>query len=108
MIAALITSILIEGIIVAGYALWHRKPLKHLLFSSTCANLVTQSLLWLLLNLFPNHYLTTLFIAEVSIWGIEGAILHFYRPNRLGLRQALALSLVMNLTSFAIGWFLPV
>ena len=108
MIATLAITVLVEGAVVAGYAIWRKKPLKHLLFSSLCANLFTQSILWVVLYLFPHHYLTTLFIAEICIWGIEAFILYLYRFNRLKLREAMLLSLVMNLASFGIGWLLPV
>jgi hypothetical protein len=46
-------------------------------------------------------------LAEFCIWGIESLILYFYRYNQLKLGEAIALSLVMNLASFSIGWFIP-
>ena len=108
MIATLAITILVESAVVASYAIWRKKPLYHLLFSSICANLLTQVFLWVALNLFPHDYLITLFIAEICIWGIETFILYLYRYNRLTLREAMLLSLAMNLASFSIGWFLPV
>ena len=108
MIVTLALTLLIESMIVTGYALCRKKPLIHLLLSSVVANLFTQSLLWILLNVIIGHYLITLFLAELCIWGIESLILYFYRYNRLKLGEALALSLVMNLASFGIGWLIPV
>jgi hypothetical protein len=35
-------------------------------------------------------------------------LLYALRFNQLNAREALFLSLVMNLSSFAFGWFLPV
>jgi hypothetical protein len=78
------------------------------LFSSICINLLTQSLLWIVLNLFFRQYLITLIIAEFFIWVLEGSLLYFIRANRLRFGNALLLSLGMNLVSFGIGWFLPI
>jgi hypothetical protein len=107
-IATLAITILVESAVVASYAIWRKKPLYHLLFSSICVNLLTQVFLWVVLNLFPQGYLITLFIAEICIWGIEAFVLYRYRSNRLTLREAMLLSLMMNLASFSIGWLLPV
>jgi hypothetical protein len=107
-IAALSITISVESLVVAGYAVWRKKPRFHLLASSLCANLFTQLFLWAGLLIFPQHYLITLSILEFCIWGFEAAVLYLYRYNRLNLREALLLSLIMNLTSFGIGWFLPV
>jgi hypothetical protein len=101
-------TIWVESIVVAGFGLWQRKPLRHLLLSSILANLLTQILLWTVLNMFPNDYQATLFISEIILWGVEGMILFFYRPNQLKLAQALLLSLTINLASFTLGWFLPI
>jgi hypothetical protein len=107
-IATLAITILVESAVVAAYAVWRRKPIKQLLISSFCTNLFTQSILWLLLNGLPNHYLITLVVAEICIWAMEAMILYLYRNNRLGFREAMLLSLVMNLASFGLGWVLPV
>ena len=108
MIATLSITILIESIVVAGYAFFHKKPVFHLLCACLLANLLTQPLLWLVLQVFFRNYLIVLFIAEFWIWIVESAILFLYPHNHLRLREALGLSLAMNLASFAAGWFLPV
>jgi hypothetical protein len=107
-IATLAITILVESTLVATYAIWRKKPLKHLLFSSLCANLFTQSFLWVAVNIFPGQYLVTLFSTEIGIWGMEALILYLYRYNRLKPGEAMFLSLVVNLTSFGIGWLLPI
>jgi hypothetical protein len=107
-IATLAITIFVESAVVASYALWRKKPLFYLLISSICANLLTQVFLWTVLYLFPQAYLITLFTAEICIWGIEAFILYIYRQNQLTVREAMLLSLVMNLASFSIGWLLPV
>jgi hypothetical protein len=107
-IATLAITILVESTFVVAFAIYRRKPLKHILLSSLFANLFTQSILWGALISFPRRYLEALFIAEIFIWGLEAAILYLYRYNRLKLAEAILLSLAMNLASFGIGWFLPV
>ena len=108
MIATLSITILIESIVVAGYAFFNKKPVIHLLFSCLLANLLTQPLLRLVLQVFIRDYLIALFIAEFCIWVVEGGILFLYPYSRLRLRDALGLSLAMNLASFAAGWLLPI
>jgi hypothetical protein len=81
---------------------------RSILLTSIFANLATQSLLWTVVNIFFQHYLIALLIAEAVIWILESSTLHYVRRNQLTLREAAALSLVMNVASFAAGWFLPV
>lgn len=108
MIVTLLITIIIESVIVIGYSLWAKKSFKTILLTSISGNLVTQSLLWILLNLFFRHYLTTLLIGEFLIWIIESLLLYSIRSNHLNLREATLLSLAMNAASFGLGWFLPV
>jgi len=102
------STILIEGGVVAGYGTWHKKPLGPLLATSIIANLITQSLLWMGLRLFFQHYLFALLTAELFIWIIESFFLYHIPANQLRLQEAVFLSLSMNLASFAFGWFLPI
>jgi len=99
---------MIESALVIGYSHWAKKPVKAILFTSICGNLLTQSLLWLGLSLFFWNYLATLLIAEILIWLIESILLYTIRPNHLNLKEATLLSLGMNAASFVLGWFLPV
>ena len=108
MIRTLLVSSIIEGIIVVGYSIWRAKPLGPILLTSVCGNLITQSFLWVVLNLFFQRYLITLFVAEIFIWLVESLLLYFVPANRLRFVEALLLSLGMNLASFTLGWFLPV
>jgi hypothetical protein len=97
----------VESAIAGGFCLWRSKPLRPILFTSFCGNLITQSILWLVLSLFFQHYLAALLMTEILIWILEGLLLHGIALNRLDLTEALFLSLVMNAASFAAGWFLP-
>ena len=108
MILSFAITVLIESIVIAGYAYWHRKPLIHLLLSGVFVNLVTQCILWIILNIIPSRYLAVLLVSESYIWWIEGLVLYIYPYNKLKLGEALILSLGMNLASFTVGWFLPV
>jgi membrane-associated PAP2 superfamily phosphatase len=107
-IGSLLFTIFIEGLVVLGYSAWRKKPAGRLLLVSILANLLTQSLLGLALNLFWEHYLTALLTAEIFIWLIEGLIFYRWPGSRLTRTEAVLLSLGMNLASFGLGWSLPV
>ncbi len=108
MIATISITVLLESCLLIGYAVWRKKPLIHLLSSEILGNLVTQPLLWIALASFPAYYLSTLLVMELFIIGIEGLIFYFLKYNKLILKEALFLSMTLNLSSFLIGWFLPV
>jgi hypothetical protein len=107
-IDTLLITLLVEGTVGLGYSLWKKKPIAAILLISTLVNLLTQSLLWIGLNLFFSDYLIALLIAEVFIWLAEGLLLYFLPATSLQFSEALLLSLSMNLASFALGWVLPV
>lgn len=108
MIVTLLVTIVIEGVVVFIYSIWYAKPLRPILLTSLIANLLTQSLLWIVLNLFFQHYLVILCFAEILIWMIESFLLYRFPANKLRLMDAALLSLFMNLMSFATGLFLPI
>jgi hypothetical protein len=101
-------TIAIESVVVTGYSIRQKKPIVPILLTSIFANLITQSLLWIGLYLFFQHYLLTLFVAEILIWIIESVLLYLISANHLDLKESALLSLMMNLISFGIGWFLPI
>lgn len=108
MIPTLFITILVEGIVSVGYSAWRHKPIRPLVVTGICANLFTQTLLWIGLSIFFDHYVITLLVAEVLIWMTESLILFSIPSNRLNLVEAILLSLGMNFASIASGWFLPV
>jgi hypothetical protein len=108
LIPTLLITIIVEGAVAIGYALWRKKPVPPILITSVCINLITQSFLWIGLYLFFRHYLLTLFIAEFLIWMFESVLLHSVPAGQLRLTDAMLLSLGMNLASLALGWFLPI
>jgi hypothetical protein len=108
LIATLLITILTESVIALGYCIWRRKPIFPILFTSVGANLITQFFLWEILNLFFQHYLAILLVAELCIWGIESLMLYSIPANQLNFGEAVSLSLSMNLASLGIGWFLAI
>jgi hypothetical protein len=108
MTGSLLWTIVIEGMIVLLVARWRNKPSVPILLTSVFGNLITQTALWVALNLFPNHYLPTLLLSEMIIWPVEGLLLGLIPFNQLGWREAFLLSLGMNAASFGIGCFLPI
>ena len=108
MIATILITLIVESPVVAIYAVRRRKPMFPILLTSVCGNLITQSLLWLILRIFFNQYLFALIVAEILIWILESLLLYVVRLNHLSLSEALLLSLLMNSASLASGWLLPV
>ena len=107
MIPTLLVTVLVESAVVIGYSLWRKKPIQPILYTGLCINLITQSLLWIVLNLFFQNYLIVLLVGEILIWIIESILLFLVPANRLQFMEAVFLSLSMNLASFMLGWFLP-
>ncbi len=108
MIRSIPVTVIMEGVVCIGYSVWGRKPAGPVLFTSVLANLVTQPLLWVVLNLYSRHYMVTLLIAEALIWMMESIFLYGLRRNRLRFEESLVLSLAMNVCSFGLGWLLPI
>jgi len=104
----LTVTILIEAVLIFIYSHLRDKPFYPLLLASLFANLITQSLLWIGLLLFFRHYLLTLIVLEISIWLIESLIFYRVRVTQLTIKEAMSLSLAINLASFSVGLFLPV
>jgi hypothetical protein len=101
------TTIFLEGLVVILFGLVLKKAFLYLFFSSFIINIITQTILWVLLLLNFHHYLLTLILAELFIWGFEGLVLGFLPGNRLSIKEGFLLSFFMNTTSLGIGWFLP-
>lgn len=108
MILTLLITLIVESPIAVSYAFRRRKPLLAILGTSICGNFITQSLLWLSLNIFFDQYLAALILVEVLIWSLESLLLYFVAFNQLHITEAMLLSLLMNTASLAVGWFLPV
>lgn len=108
MIWTLLLTLVCEGLVVLGFARWRGKPWPSLLLTACLADVLTQTLLWLALTTLDADYLRVLVAAEVGIWLLEAVFLRCVPANRLTWREALLLSLAMNLVSLGMGWFLPV
>ena len=107
MIVTLLVTILVEGLVAMVYSTWVRKPLYPILLTGICANIITQSFLWIVLIVFFQYYLVALALAEILIWTAESLLLYSIPANRLRFLDAAVLSLIMNLVSFSLGLFLP-
>jgi hypothetical protein len=83
LIPTLLITIIIESAVVVGYSLWRKKPVRPILYTSLCINIITQSLLWIFLNLFFRRYLIALLVGEALIWAIESFLLFIVPANRL-------------------------
>ena len=101
-------TVLVEALVTLVWCRNNSKPPRSILFTGVAGNILTQTGLWALLLIAAQHYWTVLLTAEVGIWAVEGLLLALIPTNRLPLREALRLSLWMNLVSFGIGLMLPV
>jgi hypothetical protein len=107
-IATLLITVLAEGIVAIVYSIRRSKPVGPILLTSVLGNLLTQSLLWMVLTFSFRYYLLTLALVEIAIWGIESFLFHAVPANQLKLKEAALLSLGLNGISLALGWLLPV
>ena len=108
MIFTLLTTLLIEGVVVLLYCVINKRTVSVLLQAGLIVNVFTQVVLWFLLQVFFHHYMITLIVVEVLIWLVEGLFLYWFPGSKLKFSQAMILSLCMNAASFGTGWFLPV
>jgi hypothetical protein len=108
--ASAAATLILEGLILLGYALWREQPLLTWLTHGLLVNVITQPVLWLTLGsqLDPGPYLAVLAMSELAVWLLEALLLCLLQGKRLPFRNALALSLVLNGVSFAAGLLLPV
>jgi hypothetical protein len=79
-----------------------------ILATSVLGNLLTQSMLWIVLSFSFRYYRLALALTEIAIWGIESFLFYVVPANQLKLKEAALLSFLMNGISLALGWFLPV
>ena len=100
-------TLLVEGVVVTVYCAIKRKPASDLLEVSFIVNVFTQIILWFALRIFFRYYLIALIAAEVLIWLVESILIYHLSRKQLTPSSAVFLSLCMNLSSFGIGWFLP-
>jgi len=108
-VASLGITALVEALVALIWCRKTKKPTRSILLTGLAGNVLTQAGLWALLLLIAvRPYWAILLIAEVGIWALEGLLLAVIPANRLTLREALRLSLWLNLISFGSGLALPV
>jgi hypothetical protein len=109
MVQGLLFTLAVEMALAAGYAIWRKRPLALLLTIVWMMNLITHSLLSLgigeLFYLLGAGIVWTL-ASELVIWLVEAGILAIALRKQIRFREALLLSLVLNVASFGIGMLL--
>lgn len=99
-----------EAAVLRQYTPENRPAWQPLLTTVLIINLISQPLLWIILGLAANFWgmplLGLTLLLEVGVWFLEALLLHNMNNQHLRLRDALELSLFMNLTSFGIGLLL--
>ena len=107
---ALVVTILVETIVLFILA---RKVFKigtkevdtpKLIFTGIIASFATLPYLWFVLPAFIFDRITFIILGEGIVFLIEAAIYYFFLTHKVG--QALALSLVCNITSVIVGLLL--
>jgi len=102
-------TLLLEGLVAFIYATVKKQPRITLLTLVALASLITQPLLWAVLNLplGADDWLGYL-VAEILIVVIEAGLLYGWRHQTQTFKQSLALSLMLNVVSFIVGLIIPV
>ena len=86
--------------IIAGYFLFFRKN-KADLMALVWANVVSYPFFYLFSNLFPFH---PILFGEMLVVLIETLIIKAYLKDKISLRKALLVSVVINLTSIIVSF----
>lgn len=101
-------TFLIEGLLVLFYARRRAHSPAVLLTGALLANLLTQPVFLFLLVFRVNMPFLWIVIAELCIWLVEAGVLHLTQRKTLSFKEALALSLLLNVISFGLGLLLPI
>ncbi len=92
------------------YTLENRPRWLPLMGSVVVVNLISQPLLWIIAAMASAFWgvplILIVLLLEVGVWLLEAAMLRLLLTQHLCWRDALQLSLFMNLVSFGIGLFL--
>ena len=104
-----IITILLEGIIGTIYAIIAKKNIIKLISIITIGNTITQiGLVFIAQGLNNEFSMIILVIMELIIWIVESIIIYLTHRQTFKIQNALLLSLLINLVSFASGILLPV
>ncbi len=107
-IKSLLLTLALELAVALGYALWRKRPIAYVFTITLLMNLLTWIPFRVILgNLSASQYLAGSAIGEVVIWLVEAGVLAFALRKQVTIKEALLLSLVLNLVSFGIGLLLP-
>lgn len=83
----------------------NKNPVRRIILISAAANTITHPLVWFMFPLLGMPYPLQIGVSELFAVGTEGLIIYAWLFPRIGVRQALLLSLACNLLSFSL-WML--
>ena len=101
-------TFLIEGLLVLLYARRRAHLPAALLTGALLANLLTQPVFLFLLVFRADWAFLWVVIAELCIWLVEAGVLYLAQRKTLSFKEALVLSLLLNVVSFGLGLLLPI
>lgn len=106
-VASVILTIPVETIIALIY-FWITKVKKSFLLMVVFANVLSLSIIWFIFPMFfKGDFWVFMVIAETFVVAFEAIFLFITGRNfRFPIIHAISLSLVMNLASFLLGWWL--
>ncbi len=100
---ALLLAIITEGAVLLVLARIRKRPARKLLVVCGLGNVITVTVLALLIGL-GSATIMTLVVAEIVIWLFEAAFLMLYPGTEVNWKEGLIFSLFMNVTSLLAGW----
>lgn len=99
----------LEAALALLYARLRRHDGLTLMTLTLLVNLITQPLLWIVLvGQSGESLLWVLGLFEVGIVLVEAVLLYLMQGKELPFKEALILSLLLNVDSFVVGLFLPI
>lgn len=105
-------TILIESILGGIYAKLRQRSMIMILTLVILVNAITQPILVLAYSVVDTNGLSQvliyLFILEILVWLGEAVMLYLPLRKEIRLREALGISLLLNITSFLVGLFFRV
>jgi hypothetical protein len=105
----IIITAVVEGILGLLYAIYRDRTKLIIVTMVLLVNLVTLPILWLGAWLSAGIYsLPILIAAEFIIWLVEGGIFYLTQRKHVSLKEAFALTFILNLASFLLGLLLPI
>ena len=103
-IAALIITLILEFTVALIYLSVKKIP-KHVLYSVAIGNIISLPIVWFVFPLVGTT-LSVKFLAEIFAAVFEAYFIYWRNKKLISLKNALALSIIMNLVSWLLGGFI--